>query len=188
MSPTRTRVLRFLEAGDQPLAIADIAAALDLAENTVRYHLASLQRDGLATSEVRPDGQRGRPRLRFRSRPIPGGPYERLALALLRARQTGESLEQAGEAVAPDGNDVIAFLTAEGFSPAPDRNGAVLTRCPLAIAVANDPAAVCAVHRGLVTAIAARGGERVFLVPDHPGHCRITCGTRLAIGKSIALR
>lgn len=155
------------------MTVADVSAVLGLGENAIRHHLTALERDGLVASEVGRTGRRGRPRLVFRTRPAPGGPYERLALALLRAHRTGESLEQAGEAVAPAGDDVIAFLAAEGFDPRPDGDGAVLASCPLAGAVATDPAPVCAVHRGLVRAIARRAGDAVTLLAAQPGHCRV---------------
>jgi predicted ArsR family transcriptional regulator len=176
MSPTRGRVLRFLEGASQPVGVVEIASALGLAQNSVRHHLSALEQAGRAESEVQRWGQRGRPRLVFRSRPAPEGPYERLALALMRARLTSESLEEAGAAVAPAGDDITAFLRAEGFDPHPEGAGTVLGKCPLAAAVAADPAAVCAVHRGLVTAIAARAGATVRLVPDAPGSCRILPG------------
>ena len=173
MGPTRTRVLRFLEAASEPVALADIARATGLRENNVRYHLGALQRSGLVRTEARPTGGRGRPRLVFRCGLPPDGPYERLAQALLRARTTGETLVAAGAAVAPPVDDVMAFLEADGFDPRPDGDAVVLGRCPLATAVATDPAAVCAVHRGLLTAITARSGQTVVLEADRPGHCRV---------------
>ena len=173
MSRTRLRVLRFLEAAEQPVTIAAVSVALAVGENTVRHHLSALERQGLAVSEIRREGRPGRPHLVFRTQPAPGGPYERLSLALLRARATGESLEQAGEAVAPAGDDVMAFLAAEGFNPQPEGDGAVLASCPLAGAVAADPAAVCAVHRGLVRAIADRAGHAATLLAAQPGRCRV---------------
>ena len=176
MGPTRSRIVRFLEAASEPVALADVARATGLPENTIRHHLGALERSGLVETEARRTGERGRPRLVFRSRPVPGGPYERLARALLRARTTGESLVQAGAAVAPPGDDVIAFLAAEGFDPCADGDGVILTRCPLADAVAADAAAVCAVHRGLLAAISRRSGQDVVLEIARPGYCRVRFG------------
>jgi predicted ArsR family transcriptional regulator len=154
------------------MAAGEIAAALGLRENSAHHHLIALERDGLAAGEAERTGHRGRPRRRYRARPV-SGPYERLALALLRARRTGESLADAGRAVAPDGDDVVAFLTAEGFDPQLDEDGIVLRQCPLSAAVQLDPGAVCEVHRGLVTAIAARSGGTLTLVASTPGQCRV---------------
>jgi DNA-binding transcriptional ArsR family regulator len=156
MGPTRARVIRFLEAASEPVALADIARATGRRENNVRYHLGVLQQAGLVGAEARPTGGRGRPHLVFRLRPPPGGPYERLARALLRARTTGETLVAAGAAVAPPGDDVMAFLEEDGFDPRPDGDAVMLGRCPLATAVATDPAAVRAVHLGLLNAMTTR--------------------------------
>ena len=102
-----------------------------------------------------------------------GGPYERLALALLYARRTRASLDSAGRAVAPGGDDVVAFLADEGFDPRPaEDGGVVLAACPLAHGVELDPA-VCSVHRGMLTAVAARRGQVVKLVVGRPGTCRV---------------
>lgn len=115
----------------------------------------------------------GRPRQVFTPGPGPGGPYERLALALLYARRTGASLESAGRAVAPAGADVVTFLADEGFDPRPAENGAVvLAACPLAHGAELDPA-VCRVHRGLLAAIAERREQAIELVVGRPGTCRV---------------
>ena len=174
MSGPRARVLAAIRSADGPVGVEDIAAAVGLGLNAVRHHLAVLEADGLVASDVDRAGGRGRPRRLFRPRPGSGGPYELLALALLWARRTGEDPEAAGRAVAPDGDDVVAFLAAEGFDPQPEDGGAVrLAACPLATGAGLDPAAVCGVHRGMVGAIAGRRGESVDLVVGRPGTCRV---------------
>lgn len=160
-----------VRAAPRPVGVEEIAAALGVGLNAVRHHLAALEAEALVGSEVDRAGQRGRPRRVFTPGPGPGGPYETLALALLYARRTGASLVSAGRAVAPAGDDVVAFLADEGFDPHPAGDGSiVLAACPLARGVELDPA-VCAVHRGLVAA--ERRGRSVQLVAGRPGTCRV---------------
>jgi len=174
VSRTRDRVLAVVRSAGWPVAVEDIAVALGLGLNTVRHHLGALEADGQIAAGLDRRGGRGRPRLVYRFRPAPAGPYELLALALLRARRTGEPPEEAGRALAPEGDDVVAFLAAEGFDPQPaDGGGVRLAACPLAAGAAVDPAAVCGVHRGMVGAIAARRGQRAELVVGPPGTCRV---------------
>ena len=174
MHPARARILETVRSAGEPIAVEDIAAAVNLGPNAVRHHLAALETDGLVIADLRRAGQRGRPRRVFTAGPGVGGPYERLALALLHARRTGVSLEAAGRAVAPAADDVVAFLAAEGFDPRPAGDRCVvLAACPLAHAAEADPAAVCGVHRGLVAAIGRRAGQNVRLVAGPPGTCQV---------------
>ena len=192
VSSARARVLEVVRTAGQPIGVEEIAATVGLGLNAVRHHLAALETEALVASDTDRAGHRGRPRRVFTPGPGPGGPYERLALALLHARRTGASPEAAGRAVAPAGDDIVAFLADEGFDPHPTQDGsAVLAACPLAHGAEVDPAAVCGVHRGLVAAIAERRGQAVKLVAGRPGTCRviptglsadatIAFGTRLA--------
>ena len=181
MSPARARVLEVIRTAGRPVDVEEIAATTGLGLNAVRHHLASLEADGLVSAAVNRAGHRGRPRRVFTPGPGPGGPYERLALALLHARRTGVSAEAAGRAVAPPGDDVVAFLAAEGFDPHPAEDGGfLLAACPLATGAALDPGVVCGVHRGLVAAIAERRGEPITLVVGRPGTCRVARAERPA--------
>jgi predicted ArsR family transcriptional regulator len=172
-SRARARVVAALEQAAGPSAVAEIAALAGLQVNATRHHLAALEAEGRAVAEVDRAGGRGRPRMLWHVRPGPAGPYEHLALALLRARRTGEPLEQAGRAVAPAGGDVVAYLTAEGFNPRPAGDAIRLASCPLDTAVAADAEAVCSVHRGLVAAVAERAGQPAVLEARTPGHCHL---------------
>jgi predicted ArsR family transcriptional regulator len=174
VSPARARVLEVIRTAGRPVGVDEIAAAAGLGLNAARHHLAALDADGFVSAAVDRAGKRGRPRLVFTPGPGPGGPYERLALALLHARRTGVSVEAAGRAVAPPGDDVVAFLAAEGFDPHPaEDGGVVLAACPLASGAELDPGVVCGVHRGLVAAVGERRGEDVTLVVGRPGTCRV---------------
>jgi len=181
VSPARARVLEVIRTAGRAVGVDEIAVAAGLGLNAARHHLAALEADGLVSAAVNRAGQRGRPRRVFTPGPGPGGPYERLALALLYARRTGVPVEAAGRAVAPPGDDVVAFLAAEGFEPHPLEDGGVaLVACPLARGADLDPAVVCGVHRGLVAAIAERRGEHVTLVVGRPGTCRVVSAERPA--------
>jgi len=177
----RARVLAAIRTAGRAVGVEDIAAAVSLGPNAVRHHLAGLEADGLVTVAVDRAGQRGRPRRLFAPGPGRGGPYERLALALLLVRRTGASVEEAGRAVAPDG-DLVEILAADGFDPRPGADGSILlAACPLATGAAADPAAVCGVHQGLVSAVGERQGQPMQLVAGRPGSCRV-------IPANIALR
>jgi predicted ArsR family transcriptional regulator len=174
MSPARRRVLEAVRAAGRPVGVDEIAIAVGLGGNAVRHHLAAMEADGLVLAGIDRAGARGRPRRVFTPGPGPGGPFERLALALLHARRSGAPLEAAGRAVAPPGDGVVAFLAADGFDPRPAGDGVVvLAACPLAHGLEVDPSAVCTVHRGLVAAIADREGQPARLVPGTPGTCRV---------------
>ena len=173
MNRSRASVLKALEEASGPTDVAEIAVRAGLQVNATRHHLAALEAEGRAVAAVDRAGRRGRPRVLWQVRPAPAGPYEYLALALLRARRTGESLEQAGRAVAPDAGDVITFLAAEGFDPRPVGERILLARCPLDAAVASDAGAVCSVHRGLVAGVGDGTGRTAVLDVRTPGHCHI---------------
>ena len=179
MSATRRRVRDMIRAAGRPVGVDEIAAAVGLGGNAVRHHLAALEADGLVLADIDRAGQRGRPRRVFTPGPGPGGPFERLALALLYARRSGASVEDAGRAVAPAGGDVVAFLAAEGFEPrSADGGTVVLGACPLAHGLEIDPSAVCSVHRGIVAAVADGQGQSARLMPGRPGACRVVLKER----------
>jgi predicted ArsR family transcriptional regulator len=172
-SRSRARIIAVLEHAVHPADVKDIAGRAGLGQNTTRHHLAALAAEGRTVTTVDRTGHRGRPRVLWAMRPAPGSPHEYLALALLRARRTGEPLEQAGRAVAPTGSTVVDFLAGEGFDPRTDGDGILLARCPLAAAVTADAAAVCSVHRGLVAAVGEQAGQPAVLEVGAPGHCHV---------------
>ncbi len=78
-SGSRVEILHLLQGADQPLVIADIAAAVGLHPNTTREHLDRLVDAGFVVSEPEVRAVRGRPRLRYRA-------VERAAAATLDVR------------------------------------------------------------------------------------------------------
>lgn len=173
MNRSRASVLEALEQAPGPVDVTEVAARAGLRVNATRHHLAALEAEGRAVAEVDRAGHRGRPRVLWLAQPATAGPYEYLALALLRARRTGEPLEQAGRAVAPGRRDLVAFLAAEGFDPRPDGDRILLARCPLDAAVASDAGAVCSMHRGLVAAVGDGACHPAVLDVSAPGRCHI---------------
>src|SRR3954468_1664074 len=64
LQSTRGRVLTLLRAG--PRTVEELAQALELTDNAVRVHLASLERDGLVRSAgPRRDGAVGKPAILY---------------------------------------------------------------------------------------------------------------------------
>lgn len=66
LGPTRARVLRYLLAQHELCSVAEIAEALSLHPNTIRFHLEALSELGyVAEEQEKPQGQ-GRPRRLYR--------------------------------------------------------------------------------------------------------------------------
>lgn len=59
---SRAQVLELLRGADEPVSVADIAAATGLHQNTARFHLDGLVESGLARRESAGRGRPGRPR------------------------------------------------------------------------------------------------------------------------------
>src|SRR5690625_2381639 len=62
LGPTRARVLRYVMSQHEPRSVADIAGALSLHSNTIRFHLEALMKlNYVSEKQDSPQGQ-GRPR------------------------------------------------------------------------------------------------------------------------------
>lgn len=180
-------MLRALESSGSA-SVAELAAATELHENTVRGHLERLRDDGYVRHETAPASGRGRPEQRWR--PVPPeslGPYAGLAVALADALSSSGA-DAAGAARAagsrwgaqlagdrPDESDPRALLLEvmreQGFAPAEtagEAGGSIaLHRCPLLAAAAHRSEVVCAVHEGMIEGIvgARSPGARARLLP-----------------------
>jgi predicted ArsR family transcriptional regulator len=190
--PLRRRILDLILAADRPVTVAELTDELGCNHNAVRQHLARLREVGLV-AEVREQRSRaGRPRLLYTAT-APPNPYARLARLLLTVRRTGLSPRAAGRQAgraevasaaveAADALDVLeADAARQGFSPHRVRRGRrvelVLDVCPFADIAAEDPATVCALHRGLAEGLVeGAGGARVetFVANDpYRAGCRV---------------
>jgi predicted ArsR family transcriptional regulator len=191
-TPLRGRVLDLVRAADGPVTVAELTDELGCNHNAVRQHLARLREAGLV-SEMREARDRpGRPRLLYTATARPN-PYARLARLLLAARRTGVSPRAAGRreglaesaSEAFDEGDALDALerdaTRHGFAPRRVGRGRrvdlVLDVCPLADVAVDDPATVCALHRGLAEGIVdGVGGARIeaFVAKDpYRAGCRV---------------
>lgn len=168
----RHAVLSLLQESSAPLSIADIADALDLHPNTVRFHLdALLDRGRIERVTPRRTGP-GRPALLFAARRgmDPGGPrnYQLLAGILAgsfaRGGNPSGTAADAGrawgrrltaDAVGTDDEDatsrLVEILDDLGF--APERTGPSqigLRHCPFLELVGDRRDVICPVHLGLM--------------------------------------
>ncbi len=193
--PLRRRALDLIRAADHPVTVAELTDALGCNHNAVRQHLARLREAGLVAEVLEARTTRGRPRLLYTSTARPN-PYARLAHLLLVARRADLSPRAAGReqgraeaassrfanADALDATDVLeADAARHGFAPRRVGRGRrvelVLDVCPFADIATDDPATVCALHRGLAEGIIDGVGGAVvetFVANDpHRAGCRI---------------
>ena len=188
--PLRRRVLDLILAADHAVTVAELTETLGCNHNAVRQHLAQLRTAGLVTETHEDRDRPGRPRLLYTATARPD-PYARLARVLLVARRTGQTPRAAGRstgraqaaAAELEDTDALGALEADaarqGFSPRRVGRGLeiVLDSCPLADIAADDPATVCAVHRGLAEGLVdGIGGARIegFVAYDpYRAGCRV---------------
>lgn len=176
----RSTILDALRTADDALSVADLAARCAMPTTTVRFHLRSLERDGLVVAETATRAGRGRPRFLYRARPAmdPSGPrnYELLADVLVQALSTLPDAEQqaltAGRtwgrdrasASADPVDDLVTVLDEFGFAPETSRDGIRLNRCPFLELARQRPGVTCAVHRGIMQGVLSSHGAGVSLV------------------------
>jgi predicted ArsR family transcriptional regulator len=173
---SRSRLLAVLHASDRPMAIRDLADAVDLHPNTAREHLDLLVDAGLVRRETAPAAGRGRPGLRYVAEPQERTEDPRayralasvLATELARRPDAGPAARSAGErwgqaaaralpgvgVAEPDAVDrLVDLLDDAGF--APSRSTATpdeieLHRCPFGPLAHERGDVVCNVHLGLM--------------------------------------
>ncbi len=194
-SSRRQEVLRVLTEAHGPLTSAEIADALDVHKNTVRFHLESLLAAGQVERSAPVSSGPGRPAQAFRAvRGMdPGGPrfYQLLAGVLSDAllaepdgpqraieagRQWGRRLAETTAdpitAVNEAVDQLVELLDAYGF--APERDGAAHpdTGAPPAVAAQPDGAAHPATETPPAVALEAGEAERrAVLPPLSVRHC-----------------
>lgn len=213
LGPRSSRAERPLSAGparvlalllDQPEALtqAAIADAADLHPNTIREHLDTLLRRGLATRARSEPSGRGRPAWLYAATGSTAREteYAGLAAALagsisrtsdsprrdatLAGEQWGHELAR-GRGAAPLAAEiardrVVELLDDLGFEPtrrATDPGELRLTRCPLLQAAHRHPEVVCAVHLGIIRgALEEYGADPTgtdLLAFAEPGACHL---------------
>jgi predicted ArsR family transcriptional regulator len=175
LASTRGRVVTLLRR--EPKTVNDLAKALELTDNAVRAHLATLERDGLVEQSGSRAGFR-KPNLTYELTPDAGqffpkpyGPVLTQLLAVLAGRMGAAELEGvlrevgrriaagfAGEIRAADIPGRVAEAIAVlgelgGLAEVEPMDGALVIRgfdCPLAAAVEGHPA-VCRLAETLLT-------------------------------------
>lgn len=196
--PSRTRVLRVLEARAEGCTVAEIAQGVGLQHNAVRKQLRVLEAAGLVHVAGVSAGPTGRPAVRYRR--AARGSHGPAGLATLLARLAAEFgvSEQAAEDLgrregrglvrAGAGVDaVMEMLDEMGFSPGqgpsvPHVLDIELRRCAFLDAVLGPGGElVCCLHRGLTAGIAEQaltsGRLTRFDINDpRIAHCRAVIG------------
>jgi predicted ArsR family transcriptional regulator len=164
--PTRLAILDALRSSDEELGVERLAAGVGVHPNTVRAHLAVLQRAGLARSRAERRVVPGRPRRLWSAVPAPDeAEHSLLAAALVDALEPLEEgatlAEQAGRAwgrrlaAGPhEGSDALErldeMLEARGFEPQACEEGVAMGRCPFRELAERYPRVVCGFHAGLI--------------------------------------
>jgi predicted ArsR family transcriptional regulator len=178
---------------------------LSLHPNTVREHLDTLVRAGLASrSRAQPHG-RGRPAWTYAATAAvtEASEYASLAVALSSAlartsarpardaeiagvewgREMARGRGAAPTTAASARARAVELLDDLGFEPRQDPaepSSVLLTRCPLLEAARRHPAVVCSVHLGMLRGVLAEYGAdptECSLQPfAEPGACRVAIG------------
>ncbi|WP_447950061.1 helix-turn-helix transcriptional regulator [Microbacterium aurum] len=191
---TRERVRRAVHDHRDPVGVADLATALHVHPNTVRFHLDTLERSGEIERLRSGDGGPGRPRAYYRRR-AESGPrrFDVLAAMLLAGLGSGEDARaRASEIGAAWGRNLAhdrssdrdapraglrAALDEVGFDPTDDADDAMtLHNCPFRELVDPSDRRVCDLHAGLMRGILAGWDAGITLSRldpfVEPGICR----------------
>lgn len=182
LGPSRAEVLEVLRSFGEPVPVATVARALNLHQNTARFHLEALTEAGLATRAVEQRIRPGRPKTLYRAiASRDKNHFRQLARAMVRhfaagtddrvdrARAAGEAWgvemrREAGRAQ-PEQQPLDRLVEAMdrlGYRPQFENCAEptiVLRHCPFVELVGAQPDVVCELHLGL-----ARG----LLGPDTP--------------------
>lgn len=170
---TRRQVLATFRGAGSALSVDDVARALALHRNTVRFHARALVESGLLTQDTERTGGKGRPRAVYRPTVLGARSGERnfellstiliehvaatapepTAAATAAGRAWGAQLSAAARPQPAD-ERVFDFLADLGFEPVrpdpPDTSRLHLHNCPFRELVDAHQDIVCAVHRGLL--------------------------------------
>lgn len=192
----RGRIVEELQAAGRALDARELAAAVGLHPNTVRWHLGILRDAGLVTATAAPRGAPGRPRILYALAPtgsVRATDEHRLlatmlAGALSQVDDAPARAEEAGRAwgryllareplAAPEPDaavpELVGLLDQQGFSPEAKGCEIHMRSCPFHDLAETHPDVVCAVHRGLISGgLSALGSDLdvealdVFVEPD----------------------
>ncbi len=183
LGPSRRRVLAFLQQSAAPASVEEVASALELHANTVRFHLGALRADGLIARVTETRSVQGRPRDLYSAVPeaptVFGDHYRDLAMALTSFVATTlpnppQAALQAGtawgrriaEAQPPSGDgleDLEDTVNAMGFSSRMVAGEATttleITRCPYRELALAEQDVVGGLHAGMMRGYLDAGGS-----------------------------
>jgi len=182
--PRRGRIVEELRGQRGGLDAEQLARALGLHPNTVRWHLGILGDAGIVESHPEPRSGPGRPRILYRltrEGTAQGREEYRLLATILsgtiaagedgprRAEDSGRKWGRYLVRRPPPGNrvddreavvEIVRLLDEQGFDPEADGDEVRMHRCPFHDLAEQQPEVVCAVHRGLISgALAELGSE-----------------------------
>jgi predicted ArsR family transcriptional regulator len=187
-------------AGGESMSADQVARAVGLHVNTVRFHLRRLVEDGVVSERVGPGGGRGRPGVRYRARPGAAGgrSYALLSEMLLDLNSDvdPDRLDEVGRAwggrllaqtVTDGARDVPrvvqAVMGSVGFRPRieTERTGLTvhLTHCPFSEAARRQPTVVCTLHRSVLQGVLDGVGSDLRVAELVPFATTTTCVARL---------
>lgn len=179
---SRSRVLDVLQQSAAPLAINEVATAVGLHPNTVRFHLDNLVAQGFAAREREGRERPGRPRALYRAtldaQRVGQRSYRLLAEILAgylakRGPESASAALHAGEAwgrllterpatsrhvdTGEATRQLVATLDDIGFDPEAVRSGrsrhVLLHHCPFREVAEKHRDVVCSVHLGLMRGV-----------------------------------
>src|SRR3954470_6394293 len=167
--PLRLRILQHL-SDDRTASVPELAEAAEAHENTVRAHVAVLERAGLIAGEPRPADGPGRPGLQYRLT-APGARLDQdfLGIAELLAAVVGRSGISRGELLAvgrewgrylagrPGRYDlrdhVPRILGGLGFEASVEADRVRLWGCPCPAVAADRPELICELTHGVLDGV-----------------------------------
>jgi predicted ArsR family transcriptional regulator len=196
--PVRLRIVRHL-ADRGSATLAELADVAGVHLNTVRSHVAALERAGVLRSEQQAAAGPGRPAVQYRLADGWGLSSTDflelaglLAAALVRTAPEAASLHATGAdwgrylVGRPGRRDIAAevprALERLGFHAEVDGETVRVSGCPCAVVSPDHPEIVCALAAGLVDGVLGASGSRLR-VSEHDNHpARRRCTLRLTAG------
>jgi predicted ArsR family transcriptional regulator len=189
-------VLRTLVAAGRPVTLTELTDTLGGHPNTTRAQLEHLVSDGFAVESLRPGAGRGRPARTYTATiagrqvaledPDRDGQPALIEAVAEHLVASGDPVEAAhslgrgwGRRLAEaEGSDLAGMLAAQGFTPERTEDGLALRTCPLLDSATRWPDVVCAIHQGLIDAVAPEPQQLLpFAVP---GACLVRPQDRVA--------
>lgn len=205
-------MLGAIRTAREPMTIEALATELEIHANTVRFHTAALEDDGLIAQGKQPTGGKGRPRAVYRPTALGARAGERnfelvsnvlLAQLAEHAPDPAQTARKAGRAwgAAHAGRAkgrrsetrmLMDVLDDVGFEPEPvptRRPSEIrLHNCPFRELVDSHQDLVCSLHAGLIDGLAAGGRDDkdpdagTLRVELQPFATESTCVVRLLRG------